>query len=302
MKAQFLQFVEDYGKEYEAADIFDRFATFKQNMATIENHDEGLGWKMKVNEFADLSWVEFKDMYKGYNHRSNAYARSRNLYKASTAPSEVPASVDWVVMGAVTPVKNQGQCGSCWSFSTTGATEGALQIATGKLVSLSEQQLVDCAGSFGNEGCNGGLMDDGFEYIIKNGITTEDNYPYKAEDGDCQSFESVAKLTGYQDVAEGDEDALKSAVSKQPVSIAIEADQSGFQFYSSGVFSGECGTNLDHGVLLVGYGTENGEDFWKVKNSWGSSWGEDGYIKLKRNMDECGVANSASYPTGASLA
>jgi len=212
-----------------------------------------------------------------------------------------PASIDWTTKGAVTAIKDQGQCGSCWAFSTTGSVEGAWQIAGNKLVSLSEQQLVDCSGSFGNEGCNGGLMDYAFEYIIANkGITTEQGYPYKGVDGTCKKNQkAAATIKGYQDVTSGDEDALLDAVALGPVSVAIEADQSCFQFYSGGILSDpSCGTNLDHGVLAVGYGTDStNTNYWKVKNSWGKSWGEKGYVRMIRGQNECGISLAASYPT-----
>lgn len=301
VKAQsdFMAFVKKFEKNYAVDEIFEKFATFRKNVEMIRSHDaEKHGYTMAINEFADLSSEEFSAMYKGYNHRHRPYARSKNLHVPEPNLS-LPSAVDWVEKGAVTPVKNQGQCGSCWSFSTTGSVEGAVQIATGKLISLSEQELVDCAGSAGNQGCNGGLMDDAFEWIIKTGgLTTEENYPYKAEEGSCKKHvKPVSTITGYKDVEEGNEDDLMSAVAKGPVSIAIEADKSGFQFYSGGVFSGECGKQLDHGVLLVGYGEDedSGAKFWKIKNSWGDSWGEDGYIRISRGNDECGLADSASY-------
>lgn len=255
---------------------------------------------MGMNQFGDLSAEEFKEHYtQGFVGPSNSFARSQNLH----APrSEVLVdSVDWSAAGAVTPVKNQGQCGSCWAFSTTGAIEGIQQIVVGELLSLSEQQLVDCASSEGNNGCNGGLMDFGFEYAIKNGgLDSEGDYKYLAKQGPCDTAKEKktnSKITAYKDVAEGSEDDLLNAVTSQPVSIAIEADQSGFQFYKSGVFDGTCGTKLDHGVLLVGFGTDDAEKkYWKVKNSWGESWGEEGYIRLVRGKNLCGIANRASYP------
>jgi C1A family cysteine protease len=211
-------------------------------------------------------------------------------------------AVDWTSKGAVTPVKNQGQCGSCWSFSTTGALEGAFEIASGNLVSLSEQQFVDC--DTVDSGCSGGLMDNAFTFAKSNAICTEASYPYKATRGTCAAASCTVGLakgtvTGYKDVSPDSESAMMSAVSQQPVSIAIEADKSVFQLYKSGVLQSSCGSSLDHGVLLVGYGTEDGTDYWKVKNSWGSSWGDAGYVKLLRGKGgsgECGLLKQASYP------
>jgi len=226
----------------------------------------------------------------------------------------LPDSVDWVSKGAVTPVKNQGQCGSCWSFSTTGSLEGAFYLKTGTLDSFSEQQLVDCDNrkNGGKDmGCNGGLMDNAFSWIEKNkGLCTEDSYPYESGTtttaGSCQTscdIVSGSDITSFTDVTPKSDEAMMTALSQQPVSIAIEADQKDFQLYKSGVFTGSCGTNLDHGVLAVGYGTsEDGTDFYKVKNSWGTTWGDVGYILLGRGDDfnkgsgQCGMLLQASYP------
>jgi C1A family cysteine protease len=210
----------------------------------------------------------------------------------------LPASVDWVAKGAVTGVKDQGQCGSCWSFSTTGAIEGAYFIKYGKLYSLSEQELVDC--DTVDSGCNGGLMDNAFTYVQKYGITTESSYPYTAVQGTCKSTTPVIPpgvVKGFVDVLpSGDENALAAAVAQQPVSVAIQANQLAFQFYSSGILTGTCGKRLDHGVLAVGYGTDGTTPYWRVKNSWGTGWGEGGYIRIQRGADKCGIADAASYP------
>ncbi|KAG6423635.1 hypothetical protein SASPL_114037 [Salvia splendens] len=293
------------GRVYkDEAEKVKRFNIFKENVEYIESFNEAASkpYKLAVNRFADLTNAEFHNSRNGYRGGSKASVSSPFRYVNVSA---APASIDWRKKGAVTPVKDQGQCGCCWAFSAVAATEGINQINTGKLVSLSEQQLVDCDTSE-DQGCNGGLMDDAFQYIIKNkGLTTESNYPYKGVDGTCNSKKEssdAAKITGYEDVPSNSESALLKAVVNQPVSVAIDASGSDFQFYSSGVFTGECGTELDHGVTAVGYGVaSDGTKYWIVKNSWGTSWGEDGYIRMQRDVGAaeglCGIAMEASYPT-----
>jgi C1A family cysteine protease len=216
-----------------------------------------------------------------------------------------PESLDWCELGACSPVKDQGQCGSCWAFSTTGSIEGAYYLKNKELVSFSEQQLVDC--STENAGCNGGLMDYAFDWVENNALCSETDYPYMAQDSFCKgTCKGVTKISSFVDVLPNFEPALLSAIAITPVSVAIEADQSVFQFYRSGVISTKsCGTNLDHGVLLTGYGTDltTGLDYWKVKNSWGSGWGDNGFVLLQRNMNAtlgqkgtCGISAMASYP------
>ncbi|PNY06010.1 cysteine proteinase rd21a-like protein [Trifolium pratense] len=246
----------------------------------------------------------FKDNLRSRKSKGLLSGSKKSTRYAFRDDDELPESVDWREKGAVVDVKDQGQCGSCWAFSTVGAVEGINKIVTGDLISLSEQELVDCDKGY-NMGCNGGLMDNAFEFIMQNGgIDTEDDYPYRASDNTCDPNKKNARVVtidGYEDVPENDEKSLKKALAFQPVSVAIEAGGRAFQLYQSGVFTGTCGTELDHGVVAVGYGTENGTDYWLVRNSWGSSWGEGGYIKLERNLKstqtgKCGIAMEASYP------
>ncbi|KAL8511656.1 hypothetical protein ACS0TY_018169 [Phlomoides rotata] len=283
-----------------------RFIIFKDNVEYIESFNEAGArpFKLAINKFADLTNEEFQASRNGYRTTSHPKTGKASSYRYANV-SVVPASMDWRKKGVVTSVKDQGQCGCCWAFSAVAATEGINQLTTGTLISLSEQELVDC-NTTQDEGCNGGLMDNTFEFIISNhGLTTESNYAYKGVDGTCNTKEEsshVAKITGYEDVPSNSEAVLLKAVANQPVSVAIDASGSDFQFYSSGVFTGECGTSLDHGVTAVGYGkTSDGTKYWLVKNSWGATWGENGYIRMQRGIGAaqgfCGIAMEASYPT-----
>ncbi|KAF2294668.1 hypothetical protein P3X46_013848 [Hevea brasiliensis] len=297
-----------HGKAYNAlGEKEKRFEIFKDNLRFIDEHNSvNRTYKVGLNQFADLTNEEYRARFLGTRmERKNRLGAGRSQRYLFNKGDDLPEKVDWREKGAVVPVKDQGQCGSCWAFSTIGAVEGINQIVTGDLISLSEQELVDCDTSY-NQGCNGGLMDYAFEFIIKNGgIDTEEDYPYKATDNLCDPNRKNAKVVtidGYEDVPENDENSLKKAVAHQPVSVAIEAGGRAFQLYQSGVFTGRCGTQLDHGVVAVGYGTENGVDYWIVRNSWGPEWGEKGYIKLERNVastttGKCGIAIEASYPT-----
>jgi cathepsin L len=311
----FSRWMKEHNKHYATSAEFDgRLSTFKTNVELVRNHQANpkRSWEMGLTKFADLTFEEFAEFYFGYVFRQRDYLRSKNLAPKSAKNIVAPASVDWVAQGKVTPIKDQGQCGSCWAFSTTGSVESAYAIENNAApISLSEQELVDCAQSTGNQGCEGGLMDDAFEWIINsggtpNGLCTESDYPYTAQDGTCAQSNCTAAMyiTGFTDVTANSESALATAVVQQPISIAVDASQ-GWQLYTGGILTPACGcsTNLDHGVLLVGYGTSSGTAYWKVKNSWGTSWGEDGYIRLQRNTGgsgTCGLCMDPSYPTGAS--
>jgi len=296
----FTEWMVKYQKTYAPEEFFYRFRVFKSTLDFVTAHNAGNNtYVTQTNKFADLTPGEFKIIYLGYKPEIRLAGEKPSVPSIHQIKAYPSGSLDWVSKGAVTGVKDQGQCGSCWAFSATGSTEGAIELKHGVLNSLSEQELVDCAGSYGNMGCNGGLMDRAFKYIEANGLCSEKAYPYTAKDGTCQktscSAEVYTKLSSYKDVATN-ENALGAAADITPISVAIEADQSGFQSYKSGVFSGVCGKSLDHGVLVVGYGTDSGSDYWKVKNSWGTSWGEAGYIRIIRNKDECGIADQPSYP------
>ncbi|XP_017579000.1 procathepsin L-like [Pygocentrus nattereri] len=267
--------------------------------------DQGIKtYRLGMTYFADMDNQEYRQILKGclgtFN-RTKIHSATTFLQQAGGAV--LPDTVDWREKGYVTDVKDQKFCGSCWAFSATGALEGQMFQKTGNLVSLSEQQLVDCSWAFGNEGCNGGWMDQAFEYVKENGgLDTEESYPYEGIDKECRFNPATvgATCTAYVDINKGDEEALQEAVATVgPVSVAIDAGESSFQLYESGVYDEpSCSSSeLDHGVLAVGYGTESGQDYWLVKNSWGIEWGDKGYIKMSRNKNnQCGIATAASYP------
>lgn len=304
----FVRWMAEHGKGY-ANDINEyklRLSIFTDNLRYINSHNEKQSsYWLGLNSLADLTTEEYSQLL-GYEGKAEVPRSKRNtpFRHADVSLEDLPESIDWRVKGAVAEVKNQGQCGSCWAFSATGAVEGIHQIVNGELVSLSEQELVDCSRE--NNGCGGGLMDNAFFWILKNGgIDTEEDYAYFAKDGLCDRAKRRKRavlIDGFEDVPSEDEKALKKAVAKQPVAVAIQADVKSFQLYKGGVYSDpQCGTQLNHGVLAVGYGTEGGEEYWIVKNSWGAEWGDQGYIKIKAQIQNpvgmCGIALVPSYPT-----
>jgi len=300
----FDDYVTKFSKTYTGVEYKQRLTAFLDNDRIIEEHNaKESTYKLGHNQFSDLTITEFTAQYLSTpmppKSPGSAVLRADNS-------SVFADSIDWTTKGAVTAVKNQAQCGSCWAFSTTGGLEGAYFIKNSKLTSFSEQQLVSC-NSKTDHGCSGGLMDNAFDWIEgQKGLCTEGDYPYVSGNGKAPACATTCKpvdLTGmkHTDVQKGSMTALMTAVTQQPVSIAIQANQPSFQLYASGVITGLCGTQLDHGVLAVGYGTVSGTDYWKVKNSWAASWGMEGYVLLEKGNPQvggqCGILNSASFPT-----
>jgi C1A family cysteine protease len=308
---KFFNWVQEHSMPASSGSHFvQMLQNFANNDDIIETHNSGnQTFTLGHNKFSHLSLDEFREfVHLGLSRPE--YTADFTLEAGDM--SALPTSVDHVDQGHVTGVKDQGQCGSCWSFSATGALEGAYKLKTGSLKSFSEQHLVDCdnrknGGS--DSGCNGGLMDNAFKWVQKNGgICSEAAYPYTSgttkKEGTCNTScakDAAVAPKSYTDVKKNDDNAMMTALAKQPVSIAIEADQSAFQLYKSGVFTAACGTKLDHGVLAVGYGSMNGVNHYRVKNSWGTSWGDKGYIYLARGISQkegqCGMLSGPpSFP------
>ncbi|XP_052817751.1 procathepsin L-like [Mya arenaria] len=306
----FLEYLKTYGKSYTTANEFNkRFSIWQETVSRVERHNadasKGLhSYTMAVNQFSDMTYEEYRANMFGF--KSDPDHVRNTLYQSSL--SELPAAVDWKAKGYVTEVGNQGQCGSCWAFTATGALEGQHKKKTGILVDLSEQDLMDCTKKGGNYGCEGGFMDRAFEDVKeKGGIDTEQSYPYNQTNPGTQKCRYTvanrgATCTGYVDLPKGNETALQQALAEiGPISVAIDASHVGFQTYKTGVYDDpQCSPDrIDHSLLVVGYGTtKDGIQYYNCKNSWGTQWGDHGYVKIVRNKNnQCGVASTASYPT-----
>jgi len=314
LDSQWQDFKTRYAKEYTAEEEVDRRSAWEANYDFMEEHNAAYEagyetYSVGENEFNDLTNEEFVSILNGLHLTELKEPSGNAVFKPNTKKN--PPEVDWREHGFVTPVKNQKQCGSCWAFSATGSLEGATFNKTKKLVSLSEQNLVDCSMKEGNHGCFGGLMDNAFKYIKDNqGIDTEESYPYTAKTGKHCNFNKSdvgATLKSWVDIKSGSEEDLEAAVAQVgPISVGIDASHLGFQMYKKGVYYYKrcSSTRLDHGVLAVGYGQVKPEDentkpkkYWIVKNSWGESWGMKGYIEMAKDVHNmCGIATNASYP------
>nr|AHA62774.1 papain-like cysteine protease [Solanum demissum] len=300
------QWMSRHGRVYkDEVEKGERFMIFKENMKFIEsiNKAGNLSYKLGINEFADITSEEFLAKFTGLNvpsYLSPSPMSSTEFKINDLSDDDIPSNLDWRESGAVTQVKNQGRCGCCWAFSAVGSLEGAYKIATGNLVRFSEQELLDCTTN--NYGCNGGFMTNAFDFIIENGgISIESDYEYQGQQYTCRSQEKTAavQISSYQVVPE-DETSLLQAVTKQPVSIGIAASQE-LQFYAGGTYHGSCADHINHAVTAIGYGTdEQGQKYWLLKNSWGTTWGENGFMKIIRDSGIpgglCDIAKMSSYP------
>eukprot|EP00933_Yihiella_yeosuensis_P054255 TRINITY_DN5264_c3_g1_i1.p1 TRINITY_DN5264_c3_g1~~TRINITY_DN5264_c3_g1_i1.p1 ORF type:complete len:361 (+),score=67.87 TRINITY_DN5264_c3_g1_i1:95-1177(+) len=310
VKQAFEQFQKDFNKSYDSeSEKEGRFVNFVATYKRVMEHNslKNTSFKMAITKFADLSRDEFTSRHTGLRQRSKPFEGLKKLGTHKYSGKELPRSVDWVKEGAVTRVRNQGDCGSCWTFSTIGAIEGAWAVETGNLIEFSEQQLLDCARDKHeyNSGCNGGDQDAVFEYYFMREeapVCTQKSYPYTGKSvkslkhcnvDNCEVGIPSGGIVGYKDV-DRDEKAIMEALTKAPLAVSMDADSDHISNYDHGVLTKHCGHKLDHAVLLVGYGTnDDGIDYWKLKNSWGKDWGEDGYFRIVRSSKhgpgKCGV-------------
>lgn len=292
----FYEFMSRFNRTYDMPTFMERLPIFLDNMEYIDSvNSQNLSFTLGMNQFADLSQEEFQKQHTGLS-RPNQRSSECSLFHSSQ--KSLPGSVDWRGKNVLTAVKDQGQCGSCWAFACTETAESVYALKHKTLPTLAPQELVDCVKT--NYGCSGGMIENTLEFIIQNGLNEEKDYPYTARNGVCHGSSTNYKLDKCFDIPAGNELLLKEAVSTAPVVACIEADQRAFQFYRSGILKQEnCGTNLDHAIQVVGYGEENGLKYWVIRNSWGTSWGDHGYVRLERKDSSstdgtCGVALAAS--------
>lgn len=304
----YAQFVKEYKQDmkYSPADNFlttgaDRKAIFANTVQEIIKHnsDRSNTYKKGINPFSDMTEQEF---FSYYNLKAEQHCSATQTTQLASKIGSLPTAWDWRDQGVVSPVKNQGKCGSCWAFSTVGALESHYIKKYGQFVNISEQQLVDCAGNYDNHGCNGGLPSHAFEYIKDaGGITTEDQYAYAAVDQQCQlkPGSQVVGVSGSFNISLNEDDLEQAIFQHGPVSVAYQVIP-GFKDYKSGVYTTEnCKNTADdvnHAVLAVGYGVENGTPYWIIKNSWGAAWGDNGYFKMEKGKNMCGIQNCNSFP------
>ncbi|CDW72368.1 UNKNOWN [Stylonychia lemnae] len=307
----FNDFINKHSKNYLTKEEYRaRLNIFQTNYNIIlKNNEVNKDYKLDTNQFADLSDEEFQ---KRLGFRASQFdddeddelfrgEEQQNVENLKADP--MPQSIDWRTQGAVSAIKNQGSCGGCYAFSSADAMEGAYALKNGQLQVFSPQQIIDCSTGYGNAGCGGGLMTNSFNYLKTAKIMTMSSYPYVGNQQQCRysSSKGVVGVTSFVSVTKNSPSALKQAIQVQPVSIAVAAAGSTFRLYKSGIItSSACGTSLDHAVLLVGYGSQNGQSYWIVKNSWGTTWGESGYVRIlddgKNGAGICGMLQMSSYP------
>lgn len=301
----FQEFIEKFHKSYSSdVELNMRQNIFCKNYDFIQSHNSknDIEFILDINEHADLTNEEFKNLFTSPIDMNTIQT---NAYDPTVYTKPLPDSFDWRDYNHVSVVKNQGHCGSCWTFSTTGSIESHLSIHRGEKVLLSEQELVDCSWMYANLGCSGGMVDRAYRYVKRFGLSTEDSYPYTAENHMCKYKSSFGDktnktfITNWYDVLPLNETRLTETLyNVGPIAVAIDASAPEFRFYKSGVYN-KCGINLDHAVLLVGYGKEDGKDYYTIKNSWGETYGDSGYIKISRGLHHfgtCGVAMMPSFP------
>ena len=302
VELQFAAFEKKFGKTYvgEEERHF-RMSVFSNNLKIVDYYNsKQSSFVLGITPFIDLSNDEFRERFASNTafEKKAKSVESSSSQQTSQDYSSLPRSIDWRAKNVVSSVKDQKNCGACWAFAAVASIEGVYAQKTGKILDFSPQQLVDC--DYSSLGCSGGLMTYAYEYVMNNGISLESDYPYKASQGSCKKVDFVTSIMGYYEVPVGSTYELLKATTKNPVSVAIGADSIFFQLYTSGILAEElCGTTLNHGVLLVGYELDTATPFLIVKNSWGASWGEKGYIRLALSdsyAGTCGINLMASYP------